>query len=70
MQLNVHILKTRQDRELELPDGADGIALVNELGLYPDTTFVMDMATNRPVPIDEPLSDGARLKIIEVVSGG
>ena len=70
MHLKVHILKSRQDRELALPDGADGMLLVKELGLYPDTTIVMDAATNRPVPIDEPLTDGARLTVIEVVSGG
>ena len=53
---------------LELPLDARGLDLVRALGLAPDTHILVRGET--PIPEDERLREGERIRVIAVVSGG
>ncbi len=68
MRLTVELHPSRETKKIELPDRADGIALMGKLGLAPDVHILV--RGDVPIPIDEELRDGERLRVISVVSGG
>jgi len=69
MKVSVRLLPTRREtRTVELAKGATVADLIAALGLYPDAWIAV--RGDRPVPLDEPLSDSDDIKLIAVVSGG
>ena len=54
--------------EGELQEGATARDLVRELGL--PTAACLVLRSGRPIPIDEPLSEGDSLEVVYVASGG
>lgn len=68
-RIEVTLLPTRKEtKSLEIAAGSRVEDAIRALGLYPDAWIpVMD---ETPVPIDEKLKDGDKLKLIAAVSGG
>jgi sulfur carrier protein ThiS len=55
-------------KPVELPPNATGIDLVRALGLAPDVHILVRAET--PIPEDEALREGERIRVVAVVSGG
>ncbi len=68
MRVEVELLPSRERRTAELGAGATGEALLHRLGLAVDAHILVRAET--PIPADSPLSDGERLLVIAVASGG
>ncbi len=69
MRVTVTILPTKKKTvSVELPDGSTVEDLVRALSYLPDGWIAV--RDGRPIPVDEPLTDGDELKLISVVSGG
>ncbi len=68
MRVTAELQPARETRFLDLPAGATGYDLLKELCLAPDAHLLVRGET--PIPVDEPLADGERLRVISVVSGG
>lgn len=57
-----------KERQLDLPDGALADDAPRALGIRPEIVVVF--RADRPIPGDAPLTDGDRIRILRVVSGG
>lgn len=57
-----------KERELDLAEGARADDAPRALGIRPELVLVF--RDQRPLPADEPLRDGDRIRILRVVSGG
>lgn len=68
MRVEVTFHPGGREGSADLPDGARGIDLVRALGLAPDRHLLV--RGGAPIPEDEPLRDGDRVRVIGVVSGG
>ncbi len=68
MKITVQFIPSKETKEVELEEGATGMSLVESLDLTPDSIILARF--QRPIPIDEPLTDGEILTLISVVSGG
>jgi len=69
IRVEVTLLPTRTEtRTLDLEDGSRVEDAMRALGLYPDAW--VPVRGDTPVPIDEELKDGDRLKLMSAVSGG
>ena len=69
MKVTVHLLPTRKTKKVVvLPKGASAQDAIREMGLYPDGWI--PVRGDRPIPLDEKLSEGDEIKLISVVSGG
>jgi len=68
MRITAEILPTRREEILELGPSSTGLDLLRALRLAPDAHILV----RRDVPIaaDEPLSDGERIRVVGIVSGG
>ena len=68
LRVTVETLPAHREQVLELPNGATGFDLLKTLRFAPDAhLLVRDEA---PIPLDEPLRDGEKIRVIPVVSGG
>lgn len=68
MRIVAELVPRREDRSVELRPGSTGLDLLNSLGLAPDAHLLVRGDT--PIPLDAPLQEGARIRVIDVVSGG
>ena len=68
MRVEVELFPQRRVTAAELPAGSTGLDLVRSLGLSPDVHIIVRGET--PIPIDEVLAEGDRLRVIAVISGG
>lgn len=68
LHVALHGFPPPRERELELPAGARADDAPRALGIRPDLVLVF--RGDRPLPGDEPLSDGDSIRILRVVSGG
>ncbi len=68
MRVEVELFPQRRTTTANLPAGSTGLDLVRSLGLSPDVHFLVK--GEAPIPIDEVLEDGDRVRVIAVVSGG
>lgn len=68
MRIRVSLHPGGESRNVELPGGASGLDLVRALRLAPDAHVILRGET--PVPEDEALRDGDRVRVVAVVSGG
>lgn len=57
-----------KERTLDLAAGARADDAPRALGIRPELVLVF--RDTRPLPSDEPLADGDRIRILRVVSGG
>ena len=68
MRITVELFPAKQSKVLEIPDRATGLDLARALGLAPDAHILV--RGESPIPIDAPLHDRERIRVISVVSGG
>src|SRR5213594_1701729 len=68
MHVTAEILPGRREESIELGPAAKGLDLLRALRLAPDAHILM--RGDGPIPVDEVLSDGERIRVIVVVSGG
>ena len=68
MRVTAEILPGRREESIELGPAAKGLDLLKVLRLAPDAHILM--RGDGPIPADEVLSDGERIRVIVVVSGG
>ena len=68
MRVAVEILPSRREEPVELTPPARGLDLLKALRLAPDAHILF--RGNVPIPIDETLVDGDRIRVVGVVSGG
>jgi len=68
MRVTAELFPARETRAIDLPEGASGYDLMKRLALAPDVHLLV--RNDVPIPIDEKLVDGERLRVISVVSGG
>lgn len=66
--VTLHGFPPPRERELELAAGARADDAPRAVGIRPDLVLVF--RDDRPLPGDAPLSEGDRLRILRVVSGG
>lgn len=57
-----------RERALDLPDGATADDAVRAMGIDPELVLVF--LADAPLPGDAPLTDGMRIRVLRVVSGG
>jgi len=68
MRIVAELVPRRVEQTVELPSGATGIELLRSLALPPDAHLLIRDDT--PVPLDAPLREGERIRVVGVVSGG
>jgi len=68
MKVTITISRTRETEDIQLNKGSTVNDLLKKINLKPDTLIVM--SNNTPVPIDDVLTDGQTLTILQVSSGG
>ncbi|TLZ66465.1 MAG: MoaD/ThiS family protein [Methanobacteriota archaeon] len=68
MRVTAELFPARETRTVDLSEDADGYELMKRLGLAPDVHILV--RDEVPIPIDERLRAGERLRVIAVVSGG
>jgi len=68
MKITITISRTRETEDIQLNQGSTVNDLLKKINLKPDTLIVMHK--NTPVPIDDVLTDGQTLTILQVSSGG
>jgi sulfur carrier protein ThiS len=68
MRITAELFPARETKAVELPPGSSGYDLIKLLGLAPDVHLLV--REDVPIPIDEKLRDGERVRVIAVVSGG
>ncbi len=61
-------IQADKTEEVDLAEGATGMDLLRRLGLSPDAHLLIRGET--PIPVDAPLTEGERVIILSVVSGG
>jgi sulfur carrier protein ThiS len=68
MKVNVEFFPPRREIIMDLPVRSKGFDLLKSLHLAPDVHILARGET--PIPIDEELQEGDRIRVIAVVSGG
>lgn len=68
MRVTAELYPARETRPVDIPEGASGVDLLKSLGLAPDAHILV--RGDVPIPLDEPLREGERVRVISVVSGG
>jgi sulfur carrier protein ThiS len=68
MRILVELLPARHERQVELDPRATGMDLLRVLGLPPDGHILVRQ--DAPIAADEALSEGDRIRVVAVVSGG
>lgn len=68
MRVTVELYPARETKAVELREHSNGYELMGKLGLAPDVHILV--RGDVPIPIDEELRDGERVRVISVVSGG
>jgi len=68
MRIEVEFFPQKREVSIELGDRSTGLDLVKALNLAPDVHILVK--DGAPIPIDETLQDGNRIRVIAVVSGG
>jgi len=68
VNVEVHLQPSGAQHDVDLPSPARGLDLLSALGLAPDAHLLV--RGDVPLPEDEELRDGDRIRVIAVVSGG
>ena len=68
MKVIAELVPRRTEETVDLHMGAKGVDLLRALRLAPDAHLLV--RGDVPIPIDETLQDGERIRVIGVVSGG
>jgi sulfur carrier protein ThiS len=64
----VFLPRGREERKIDIAENSTGLDLLKTLDLSPDVHILV--RNKIPIPLDEELVDGEKIRIINVVSGG
>ncbi|MCD6108360.1 MAG: hypothetical protein DRJ99_00510 [Thermoplasmata archaeon] len=69
MRIKVALYPEKNNSDLEIKsENATVLDVLTKLNIKPDTVIVM--RDSKPIPVDDNINDGDKLKIIKVASGG
>jgi sulfur carrier protein ThiS len=68
VNIKVKLLRSNEKKELQLEKKSTINDLLKKLDLKPDTVVVMN--NDKPIPVDDDLTDEEELTILQVSSGG
>jgi len=68
VEIKVKLSRSNEKMEIQLEKKSIIDDLLKKLNLRPDTVVVMNK--DKPIPIDDVLTDGQELTILQVSSGG
>jgi sulfur carrier protein ThiS len=68
VKITVKISRTNETKTIDLEKGSTIQDVLSKINMKPDTLIVMN--ENKPMPIDDEISDGEELTIIQISSGG
>ena len=68
MRVMAEIVPSRREEFVELTPSSRGLDLLKALHLAPDAHILF--RGDAPIPVDENLVDGDRIRVVGVVSGG
>jgi len=68
LNITVNLTRTNEVKEVEINKGSTILDLLKKIDIKPDTVIVLEK--NKPLPIDDDLTDNQKLTIIQVSSGG
>jgi len=69
MKVKVKLMpKGKKFDDVNIKSGANGLELLRKLNLAPDAHIITRKGS--PIPLDEKLSQGDKIDIIQVISGG
>jgi len=69
MRIKVALYQEKNNSDLEIKsENATVLDVLTKLNIKPDTVIVM--RDSKPIPVDDNINDGDKLKIIKVASGG
>ena len=68
MNITLKLSRTNEIRNIELQTKSTVNDVLKKINLKPDTAIIM--CKNQPIPIDEEVTDGQELTILQVSSGG
>ena len=64
----VRVPSPNRDEPIDVSDGATVADVLARVSVHPDAVVVFD--GDQPVPTDAPVTEGVRLRIVRVYSGG
>lgn len=68
LRVTAEVLPTHREQDVELKDRSTGLDLLRALDLTPEAHVLVRHSV--PIPADEPLLDGDRIRVVHVISGG
>jgi sulfur carrier protein ThiS len=68
VEITVKLSRTNEIKKIEIEKGSNVEQILRKINLKPDTVVVM--SGDKPVPIDDKITDKQELTIIQVSSGG
>jgi sulfur carrier protein ThiS len=68
VNIQVTISRTKETKNIELPNKSTAEKLLNKLEIKPDTVLIL--SGNKPIPIDAELENNQEISILQVSSGG
>ena len=68
MKISVKILPSKSYKEININPGLRIYDLIKEFQLKPDSIIVLE--DNNPIPVDNILSNGQKITLLKVASGG
>jgi len=68
VKVHVEFFPSKEKKVVKLEDRRTGIELLKNLDLHLDSYILV--RDDMPIPIDQKLNDGDKIKILSVVSGG
>ena len=68
MRIVAELVPARREQTVELAEPSTGLDLLRALGLAPDGHILV--RHDLPIPADESLTEGDRVRVVAVASGG
>jgi len=68
MRIVAELVPARREQSVELGPQSTGLDLLHALGLAPDAHLLV--RRDLPIPVDESLAQGDRIRVVTVASGG
>jgi len=68
VKITIELSRSKETREIDLKKGSTVKEVLKKINIKPDTIIVI--RKDEPIPIDEELINGERLKILEISSSG
>ena len=68
MKITVKLQRSNEVKQIEINPNSTVQDVLSKIDIKPDTVIIM--RSNKPIPIDDEITDGQELTILQVSSGG